>query len=150
METEISFFFHAESLITNQVAEGGGGRGLWNELLSVRELENYSPSRLFSSDSRTTQLLFIFSFAETWLYSYVHNACATTPRAILYCKANWTINLGGTHFLTFELITVPTHQKTPRVRAVANQALNYISGTVAWAQAETWEPPVQLSCSLNI
>ena len=109
METEILFFFHAESLITNQVAEGGGGRGLWNELLSVRELENYSPPRLFSSIQGLLSFYFFFSFAETWLYSYVHNACATTPRAILYCKANWTINLGGTHFLTFELTTVPTH-----------------------------------------
>lgn len=43
-----------QSLIRNQVAEGGGGGGVWNELLSVRELENYSPPRLFNSDSRTT------------------------------------------------------------------------------------------------
>ena len=60
METEISFFFHAESLITNQVAEGGGGRGLWNELLSVRELENYTPPRLFSSIQGLLSFYFFF------------------------------------------------------------------------------------------
>lgn len=75
----------------------------------------------------------------------VPTAWAATPRVILCCKANWTISLGEAHFVTFELTTVPTHQKTPRVRTLAKHALIICQKLCPWAQR-----PRQLLCSFSV
>ena len=102
-----------------------------NEVLSVHQIENCSTPNLFHRHLKTIHRLFLLLLLRLSYTVTILTARVATPLEILCCKANWTINWGEAHFLTFELTTVPTHQKTPRVRTLAKHALDYISETVS-------------------